>query len=278
MRARGIYRIVVTACRRDHGIKGCVVQAQLTNAARNDVRLASDRKASRRIESEAVSHGGTAYRASGRWIVNLVGENGSAKCVRAGLRTEDVAEISGCRARGRDGSEISLCRVNPRAFVVGEEEYLPFYDRPAQSHSELILLVWRFARTRRFKESTGIQGLNAQELPGASVEVICARLRTGVDDGASAPSKLRRVVRRLNLELSDGIHAAQYGQVTVVVGIVVDAVQHEVVLVSAGSVDGETSAGIAVGRSVAAVNRSLDDLGDPRSERREVRVTPPVQG
>src|ERR1700730_14645954 len=133
MRARGIYRIVVAACRRDHGIKGCVVQAQLTHAARNDVRLASDRKASRRIESEAVSHSRTIYRARGRWIVDLVGANRPIQRINAYVigfvpadhrrSAENVAEISGCLARGRDGSEISLCGVNPRAFVVGEEEY-----------------------------------------------------------------------------------------------------------------------------------------------------------
>ena len=87
-----------------------------------------------------------------------------------------------------------------------------------------------------------------------------------------------RVVRGLDLEFRDGVNTAQNSHVSVVVGVVVNAVQNKVVLISASAIDREASARIPIRRCAASIHRSLDNLRNARGEFCEVRVAPAIQG
>ena len=150
-------------------------------------------------------------------------------------------------------------------------------DRPANRNAKLVLLVRRFRQIGAKAVLRGIKSVIAQELPRAPVNSICSRLGGGIDDSAATASKLRRVIGGLNLEFGDGINAAQDGDISVVIGVVVDAIEQEIVLVAAHAVDGKTPACIAVGGRAATVNRSLDDFGYPGGELGKIGVTSPVQ-
>jgi hypothetical protein len=65
------------------------------------------------------------------------------------------------------------------------------------------------------------------------VEIVRARFSRGIDHGAAASPKFGRVIRGLNLEFRDCVYVAQYGNVSVIVGVVVDAIEDEVVLMPA---------------------------------------------
>ena len=66
----------------------------------------------------------------------------------------------------------------------------------------------------------------------------------------------------------------------VVVGIIVDAIQHEIVQIAARSVHGKGAAGVAIRGAGGAVDAAavLGDLGDAGSKRGQLCVVPAIQG
>ena len=153
--------------------------------------------------------------------------------------------------------------MNPRAFVVDKEESLVPNDRAAKRSSELMLFIRCFGLVWRFEISSRIKGIITQKLPGAPMELISARLCSRIDDGSTTPSKLRRIVRGLDLELGDRVWAALHRDIAVIVGVVVNAIKDEVILVASSSVDREIPARIPVGWRAAAIDRPFGDLGYP---------------
>ena len=239
---------------------------------RNDVGLSWDSETRRRIKPETVSHRGSIHSACGSRIKDFTLVDRPAQRIHTRFRAEQIAEITCSLSHAGDSLEDSLRGVNARALIVTKKEHLLLNDRPAKRTAKLILLVRRLLVTRRLEVSPGVQCLVAQELPGAPVKLVGPRLRRGVDYGSAAAAEFGRVVRCLDLEFSDCIDAADYRHIPVVVGVVIDSVQNEVILITASSIDRETSPSIPVGRRLCAVNRSLCYFGDSCSEGSQVRI------
>ena len=80
------------------------------------------------------------------------------------------------------------------ALVVAEEERLVLEHRAAEGAAELVLLEVRLgAAGAVVEEVVGVEGVVAEELEGAAVELVGARLDLQVDDAAERAAELRRV-------------------------------------------------------------------------------------
>ena len=112
----------------------------------------------------------------------------------------------------------------------------------------------------------GIQFLVSQKLPHVAVDLVCARLDDGVHDGAIAAAEFRAVGVGFDFELGDGIHRGldHIGRAVkhvAKIGVVVDAVEQEIVLQRAGAVGAE-----AVCRLDARSRLSGGNAGTEQSE------------
>src|SRR6202034_13876 len=158
------------------------------------------------------------------------------------LAAKDSAEISADLRRGRNRGDVGLGSSHARSLVIHEEERLVSPDRPSKRAAELILAKGSLGLASRLEEPAGVQLRIPQEFESRSVKSVSPRLNGGVDDRAAAAPEFRRVVAGLNLEFLDGIHVGLQDVARVIVGVVVDAVEHEVVQISARAVDRERAA------------------------------------
>ena len=144
---------------------------------------------------------------------------------------------------GWEQPTIAAGLADPQSLVVSKKEHLVLDDRAAQRKAELVLLVRLLAKLVEIVG--GIEFFIAQELPNVAVDLICARLDDGIHDGAVAAAKFRAVGIGLDLELGDGVHRRLHHVGSPVedvaqVGVVVDAVEQEVVLQRACAVGAES--------------------------------------
>src|ERR1700722_6426500 len=86
-------------------------------------------------------------------------------------------------------------------------------------------------RTRQafqvIEEVVGIEGVVAQKLEGAAVEVVRARFLNRVDDVAHAPAILRRIGVGLNLELLQFIDGGHVNDAIPIAGAIPVTVEEE---------------------------------------------------
>jgi hypothetical protein len=184
----------------------------------------------------------------------------------------EIAVAHGCRghvaARGGGGADTL-------ALVVEEEERAIADDAPAERAAELVIGQRVHPNV---KVLPGVEVVVAQELEQRAVEVVRAGLNLQVDHPAGRAAILGRVVAGLKAELADGLGGGDHHGQAEHDGVVVDAVDHPVVLVGRLAVDrdrrsalpgGDGRVAPAVGagnqqaelHEMAAVERKLFDLG-----------------
>ncbi len=156
---------------------------------------------------------------------HVVGElipDEAARRVRAGgERVEDANQLSVLR-EGLRKVPLTLGQrrhrrgrlrgaVFPQPFVGGHEERPRVLDRPAQHAAELAAakITQRLAGPVR-EEVVGVERRVAEELVGAAVEIVGARLVDHVQHAAEAAAILRRVVRAEDLEFLDRVHRREH--------------------------------------------------------------------
>ena len=164
------------------------------------------------------------------------------------------------------------------AFVVAEDEHLVFDERSAHGGAELILDQRGLLIVDGLEEAGGVERGVAQVLPDGGVEFVGAAADGGVDDSAAGAAEFGREVVGFEAKLLDGVRGDLddlIGEALVrgAVGVVVDAVDDEVILRTAHAVDveggvarvGDAAAADAGGEQGevgvgAAVEREVDDL------------------
>ncbi len=196
---------------------------------------------------------------------------------RAGLRVayldpQDALALGG----GRNGREDDVLPRLPEALEVGEEEGAVLDDRSAEGEPVLVTLERRFLARHGFEEPGRVQLGVAVELPGRPAEPVGAALVGGVDGCAGAAPVLGAHVVGDDLELGHGVgrglhHLVREALVRGAVGVVVDAVEQEVVEGRAQAVDVERP--LARGRA-AGVQRRQADAG---AEQHQARVLAAVE-
>ncbi len=161
------------------------------------------------------------------------------------------------------------------ALIVAEDEELILQDRSAGCRAELIL-VERQRAVERPEESGGVQNRVAVVFPERAVQLVGAALDGYVDDGSGSVIVLGAVVVGLDFELLDGVGARLHylvreALVAGAVGVVIDAIEHEVVEFAALAVD-------VIGSVAAGVCTVFEErLGDARNQQRKIGVGAPIQ-
>src|SRR5882724_1896395 len=91
----------------------------------------------------------------------------------------------------------------------------------------------------------------------------------GIDDSTAAPSELGRVVTGLDFEFLDRVHVGLQNIGAVIVGVVIDAVQYEIVQKATRAVDCEAATCVSVGGGSSPTGQSVPTfrkLYDPRCQ------------
>ena len=117
------------------------------------------------------------------------------------------------------------------ALVVGEEEGLVLEHRAADGAAELVLLELGLGASGAVvEEVVGVERVVAVELEAAATQAVGPGLDLQVHDAAERPAEFGRVGRRLQLELVERIHAREDDDGLQPGLVVVDAVEHVVVV------------------------------------------------
>ncbi len=180
----------------------------------------------------------------GRRRVPATGRDDVARERLAGQRVVDGAvdlgEVALAHLRRGHGREVGLAGPDAQALVVGEEERLVLDDRPAEGGAELVLREVRLRAAGLVQEEVvRIEAIVAQELEHAAVEVVRARLDLQVHDAAERLTELGRVGAGLDLELLERVDAREDHDRLQPGLVVVDAVEHVVVVAGALAVGRE---------------------------------------
>src|SRR5271154_656358 len=141
--------------------------------------------------------------------------------------------------------------VEPPTLVVDKEEQLVLDDRAAEGGTEHIPAQCRrrvASRGSGYERAVfpliGVEDIVTDELKHIPVGAVGTRLNGGVDDSASVVAKLRRSILCNQIELPD---RSRRGRVTARVVrclVVIDAVEQEIIVFLAVSVDIRTATSI----------------------------------
>src|SRR5579859_2641370 len=208
-----------------------------------------------------------------RRVSEAINNTGHGPCVAGRIVREKRGKISACLGCSWNGCELRECLADARALVVSEKERLVLYDRATEGESKLVLLVRHLAEN--VESIVGVKFFVPQEFKNVAVKLIGAGLDDGIHDGAVAASEFGAVRIRFHLEFGDGIYRRLHhigGAVEHVaqIGVVVNAVEQEIVLQGARAVGAETRAGFHA--------RARFSRRHPRSEQSELSVIASVQG
>jgi len=121
------------------------------------------------------------------------------------------------------------------------------------------------------EEAIGVEFVIAEEFEEGAVELVGAVLEGDVDDGAGGAAIFGGVAGGLDFELLHGVETGYDDGVTEEGGVVVDAIEHEVVVFDALSVDGEGDAFLAGAIDIVA-GCSGGGAGDESGEGHEVAI------
>ena len=165
----------------------------------------------------------------------------------------------------------------PEAFEIGEEERAVPDDRSAKREPVLIALERRLLASGGLEEPGRVQLGVAVELPCRSAEPVGAALVGRIDRRAGAAPVFGAHVVGDHLELGHGVgrrlhHLVREALVRRAVGVVVDAVEQEIVEGRAQAVDVERP---LARRRAAGVERRRPDAG---AQQHQARVLAPVEG
>src|SRR5262249_11832931 len=140
--------------------------------------------------------------------------------------------------------EVENLRELAESLVVAEEEQAILDNRPADGSAKLVALQQRLFEGRRALPEdvpNGVQIGVAQKLVRRAMELVPAGAGRRADDGATSPPVLRAVVIGDDLKLRHGIgrwlrDLIGESLIAGAVGVVVDAIQQEVVIRAAHAV------------------------------------------
>ena len=206
-------------------------------------------------------------RAGGNQVVR---ERLAGQRVGDSLAGEEFTEIARSHPCGRDGAGGGAAFADDAFFKIAEEEDLAAAvedlgkdDGTTEGEAELVALEGRLRLLGSVEEVLGVELLVAEELEGGAVEVVGPGLEVDVDDAAHGAAVLGGVGVGLDLELLDGVdggldHLAAALGAGELVGVVVDAVDHEVVLGDLHAAGAEAA--------VAAAAGGLDGAGREQGE------------
>ena len=137
-----------------------------------------------------------------------------------------------------------------QSFEVTEEEDLVLDDRPTPRYSELVQAKFAFSScvAHTLKIVGSVKLIVAEKFPGGTVKLVGSGLDRRVENSGSGATILGTKVGRLNLELLDSIHRRKNDKIRTVeeidgIGIVIDAVEHVVVLRRPIAIGGKGTAG-----------------------------------
>ena len=180
---------------------------------------------------------------------------------RRGSRRAEVADALVIQRHGRDARETLL---DARPLIVEEEEETVALDRTAQASAELVLVILGLGLGGALGEVVkGVKVLVAHVLVCRAMQLVGSAAGVHGDHRARSSAILGRVRIRDHIELRDHIHrrvSRLCAQLLHILGkgVVVDAVQKEVVLQRMNAVDVETSR--APGRGCTALIGVAGDL------------------
>ena len=162
-----------------------------------------------------------------------------------------------------------------QALIVSEKEHFVLDDGPAEGKAKLVLLVRLLSGIEPVQR---VELLVAHEFEKIAVKLIGAGFDDGVHDGAVAAAEFGAVGIRLHLEFRDRIHRRLHhvcGTVEHVakVGVIVNAIEQEVVLQGTRAVGTEPGAGLRAraglgGRYARAQKRKLGVVTAVQAEAR----------
>ena len=188
-------------------------------------------------------------------------------------RIEDANQLAVLRERLREVAVALRERRHRRGhfrravlaqpFVRGHEEGFPTSDRAARDAAELAALKVAERRACLLREVVVLVERGVpEELVGAAVEVVRARLVDDVEDAAQTAAVFRRVVRAHHLELLDGVDRGEHRDA----GEAVDRRERRRHAVDDGIHHRRPRAVHAVAHRVVVV---ADRAGDPRRQEDE---------
>ena len=163
----------------------------------------------------------------------------------AGPRIADVhAQDPGVLQRGRQRRERGRLLVLTEALEVGEEERLVLHQRSADRAAVLIAPQRRLGTVSRLEVGFGVQLRVAEELPRVAADLVRAAAVGDVDGRPGRAPVLGALVVGDDAELADRVgrrlhHLIGEPLVAGAVGVVVDAIDQEVVEGAAQAVDVE---------------------------------------
>ena len=207
-------------------------------------------------------------------------EVGTARARLAGDEVGEIGEPAVALALRGDGDLPYLVLLGQAPLVVREEEGLVLHHGAAGREAELVRVVEALRQSPRvLEELRRLEPVVAVELPGAAVERVGAGLQGGAQHRAPRAPVLRPEGAGEHLDLGDRVdgrldHIRGAAQEVDVARVVVDAVEHVVVLAGPRAVGRELQRGagplLRAGRSraqagergvVPAVERQVLDRG-----------------
>ena len=143
-------------------------------------------------------------------------------------------EIPGTHGHRRHSGQERLPEQLAVPLVVGEKEGPIAEQRTTERAAELVLLEVRLgAAGAVVEEVVGVERVVAVELESAPAHDVGARLDLQIHHAAERAAELGRVGRGLQLELVEGVHTREDHHRLQPRLVVVDAVEHEVVVARA---------------------------------------------
>src|SRR5208337_1017152 len=179
------------------------------------------------------------------WVAGAIENSWNRPRAARVIIRQKLRKVPASLMRTRNLHQLRKRMAETIALIVSEKERLVLHDGPAEGKAKLVLLVGLLSGIEPVKR---VEFLVAHEFKKIAVKLIGAGLNDGVHDGAVAASEFGAVGIRLHLELGDGIHRGLHhigGAVEHVakVGVVVNAIEQEVVLQGTCAVGAEPGAG-----------------------------------
>src|SRR5437763_398588 len=144
---------------------------------------------------------------------------------RTGKGIRLVGKIARAIREGRHGNQPGIDALAlPRALIIAKNEKPVFPDRPSHSSAELILTV---KAAFRGEKVTGVQIRIAQELKGASMQLIGSGARHHVDYAAAIVAEFGVKIVGEDPEFGDGIEIRNNRSATVHQLFYVTPINHE---------------------------------------------------
>jgi hypothetical protein len=188
------------------------------------------------------------------------------------IQRTEVAKVAlalGIR-RHRRPRRLALAVANP--FVVAEDECAVLFNRTAKSSAELVA-VQRLDAVR--KETLGIHGIVAQEVPGRPVKIVGAGASDDVRGTAGAVAKFRASRMRENAKFRNRVDGRLEDETSIDPVEIVGTIDQEIVRFRPLAVHGIR---LALAQGASGLRQPRGDRHDARLQHAELRKVTSIQG